>query len=100
VQPLGLQDDGDYLFEFQKMYLLPDYKGRGIGRYLVEHVFQFVREAAGGWPCRIELHVNRNNPAAGFHQRMGFSILRSGDFPIGQGYFMNDYIMGIRLTSA
>ena len=100
VQPLGLQDDGDYLFEFQKMYLLPDYKGRGIGRYLVEHVFQFVQEAAGGWPCRIELHVNRNNPAAGFHQRMGFSILRSGDFPIGPGYFMNDYILGLRLTSA
>lgn len=99
VQPLGLQDDGDYLFEFQKLYLLPAYQGRGFGRYLVAYVFQFVREAAGGWPCRLELHVNRNNPAAAFHRRMGFSILRSGDFPIGQGFFMNDYIMGIRLTA-
>ena len=46
VQPLGLQDDGAYLFEFQKMYLLPAYKGKGIGRHMVEHVFQFVRDAA------------------------------------------------------
>ena len=100
VQPHGLQADGDYLFEFQKMYILPECKGKGIGRCMVDHVFRFVREAACDWPCRIELHVNRNNPAVAFHRHMGFSILREGDFPIGQGYFMNDYIMGIRLTSA
>ena len=100
VQPLGLQEDGEYLFEFQKMYLLPAYKGQGFGRRMVGHVFQFVRDAACGWPCRIELHVNRDNPQVAFHKHMGFCILRSGDFPIGQGFYMNDYIMGIRLTSA
>ena len=97
VQPLGLQEDGAYLFEFQKMYLLPECKGKGYGRQLVDHVFRFVREAGGGWPCRIELHVNRYNPVVSFHKHMGFTILREGDFPIGHGYFMNDYIMGICL---
>ena len=94
VQPLGLQEDGAYLFEFQKLYVLPEHKGRGFGRCLADHVFQFVRDAACGWPCRIELHVNRSNPAVAFHRHMGFTILREGDFPIGHGYFMNDYIMG------
>ena len=97
IQPLGLQEDGAYLFEFQKMYLLPAYKGKGIGRHMVDQVFQFVRNAACGWPSRIELHVNRYNPIVNFHKHMGFSILREGDFPIGHGYFMNDYIMGIAL---
>lgn len=97
VQPLGLQEDGAYLFEFQKMYMLPECKGKGYGRKLVDHVFRFVRQAANGWPCRIELHVNRYNPVVDFHAHMGFSILRKGDFPIGHGYYMNDYIMGITL---
>lgn len=97
VQPLGLQEDGAYHFEFQKMYLLPAFKGQGIGRQMVDHVFSFVRDAAQGWPCHVELHVNRYNPVVSFHKHMGFSILREGDFPIGHGYFMNDYIMGIDL---
>ena len=97
VQPLGLQEDGAYHFEFQKMYLLPPFKGQGIGRQMVDHVFSFVRDAAQGWPCHVELHVNRYNPVVSFHRHMGFSILREGDFPIGHGYFMNDYIMGIDL---
>jgi len=97
VQSLGLQEDGAYHFEFQKMYLLPAFKGQGIGRQMVDHVFAFVRDAAQGWPCHVELHVNRYNPVVAFHQHMGFSILREGDFPIGHGYFMNDYIMGIDL---
>ena len=44
-------------------------------------------------PAFDELHVNRDNPQVAFHKHMGFSILRSGDFPIGQGFYMNDYIM-------
>lgn len=97
VQPLGLQDDGMHLFELQKVYVLPEYKGKGIGCRLVDTVFRFVRETADGTPSRIELHVNRYNPAVSFHRRMGFTILREGDFPIGHGYFMNDYIMGVTL---
>ena len=97
VQPLGQQEDGTCLFEFQKLYLLPVCKGKGIGRQLVDHVFAFIRETAAGRPAHVELHVNRYNPTLTFHKRMGFSVLREGDFPIGNGYYMNDYIMGINL---
>ena len=97
VQPRGLQDDGAYLFELQKIYILPDFKGQGFGRMLYGHICSFVRRAASGWPCRIELHVNRYNRAVDFYKHLGLVILREGDFPIGHGYFMNDYIMGTTL---
>ena len=28
---------------------------------------------------------------------MGMRRLREGDFPIGEGYYMNDYIMGLEI---
>ena len=97
VQPLGLQGDGAYLFELQKIYILPEMKGRGMGRLLYSFVVEFVKKAASGWPCRLELHVNRHNSAVGFYRRLGMDILREGDFPIGHGYYMNDFIMGATL---
>lgn len=42
----------------------------------------------------LELNVNRNNKALHFYEHMGMKKLREGDFPIGNGYYMNDYIMG------
>lgn len=56
-----------------------------------------VHAEAGDRPARIELNVNRNNPAIGFYNRLGFRILRQGDFDIGHGFYMNDYIMGMEL---
>ena len=95
VQPLGLQEDGSFLFELQKIYVLPDFHGRQIGRRMYDHICDFVRRAANGWPCRIELHLNP--PAVGVYRNLGMEILRECDFPIGHGYYMNDYIMGISL---
>lgn len=100
VQPRGLQEDGVFLFELQKIYVLPAFQGRGMGQRMYDHVCSFVRRAANGWPCRIELHVNRNNPAVGFYRKLGLDILREGDFPIGHGFFMNDYIMGAAIGAA
>ena len=41
----------------------------------------------------FELNVNRHNKALDFYKKMGMSIDRSGDFDIGGGFYMNDYIM-------
>ena len=46
-------------------------------------------------PCRMELNVNRHNPALGFYLHMGMKKVSEGDFDIGGGYYMNDYIMAI-----
>ena len=48
-------------------------------------------------PCRMELNVNRENPALGFYQHMGMKKVREEDTHIGNGFYMNDYIMGISI---
>ena len=98
VQPLGLQEDGTHLFEFQKLYINSAWRGKGYGKKLFDFVFHFVKEEAGGGPCRVEFHVNRyNTRAVEMYKHIGMTLIREGDFPIGHGYYMNDYLMGTTL---
>ena len=94
VQPQGTAEDGMPLWHLQKIYVLPDCQSGGVGKRLFLYALDYVRQTVGG-PCRVELNVNRNNKALGFYEHMGMRKLRQGDFPIGNGYYMNDYIMGI-----
>lgn len=89
VQPIG-----DDVFDLQKIYVLPDYQHHHIGGFLFDHAVKLIRELHPS-PCRMELHVNRYNKALGFYQHKGMRKLREGDYPIGNGYYMNDYIMGM-----
>ena len=97
VQPRGLEEDGTALFELQKIYVLPSFQKQRIGHMLFTHACTFARRHAEDRPCRIELHVNRSNAAVNFYRHLGMEILREGDFPIGNGYYMNDYVMGMAL---
>lgn len=81
-------------FHLHKIYIMPAHQGKGLGRILFNQVLDFARKAASGKPIAIELNMNRDNPALHFYQHMGLKILRSGDFHIGNGYYMNDYILG------
>ena len=94
VQPDGYNEEGRELFHLQKIYVLPSAQSSGIGCMLLNQALDHVKEVSSG-PASIELNVNRNNPAIGFYQHFGFKILRQGDFHIGNGYYMNDYIMGL-----
>ncbi len=100
VQPEGVTDDGRTLFHLQKIYVLPSEQGRGLGRMLFETALSYIRSLSGGRPAALELNVNRNNPSIGFYQHLGLKILRQGDFHIGNGYYMNDYIMGIDIDNS
>jgi ribosomal protein S18 acetylase RimI-like enzyme len=84
-----LQED---LFHLQKIYVLPDFQGTGAGKFLFEEILKYIRQIHPG-PFVLELNVNRNNKAVHFYTKMGMNVVRQGDFPIGNGYFMNDYIM-------
>ncbi|MBS6269332.1 MAG: GNAT family N-acetyltransferase [Tannerella sp.] len=94
---VSVERQGEALFHLQKIYVLPDFQGKHVGRYLVRLVFDYVKSLYSG-ECTVELNVNRNNKAKFFYERMGFSVARSGDFSIGNGYYMNDYIMAIELS--
>ncbi len=88
--------DGRSLYHLQKLYVLPGYQGRGIGGAMLDHVKSFLA-AACPEGCRVELNVNRNNPAVSFYEHSGMIRARQGDFPIGNGYYMNDYIYAVEL---
>lgn len=89
------QQDKD-LFHLQKLYVLPQFQGYHIGSFLFQQAIRYIKEIHPS-PCLMELNVNRYNKALHFYERMGMRKLREGDFDIGNGYYMNDYIMGIDL---
>jgi GNAT superfamily N-acetyltransferase len=95
VRKDSVDDDETEVWHLEKIYVMPSAQGTGLGYRLLETVKQHVRDNKGSVRARIELNVNRNNPAVGFYKKQGLTILRQGDFPIGNGFFMNDYIMGL-----
>ena len=100
--PLGYvsveKQSGD-LFHLQKLYVVPQLQKKGVGRILVEKAFEYAREHADSSRCIVELNMNRDNPALHFYEKMGMKIHDRGDFHIGNGYYMNDYILRIELES-
>lgn len=87
-------EDGRKLFHLQKIYVLPAYQGSGVGKVLFNHVPAYLKSICPE-PFRIELNVNRNNRAVEFYERMGMTRDRQGDFPIGDGFYMTDYIYAL-----
>ena len=73
---------------------LPRFQGTHCGSFLFKEAIKCIKEIHPE-PCLMELNVNRNNKALQFYEHMGMRKLREGDFPIGNGYYMNDYIMGL-----
>jgi len=77
--------------KLDKLYVLPQKHGRGVGRALIEHVRWHATRAG----CRaLTLNVNRGNTqAVRAYEACGFAIHTRGDFPIGGGFVMEDFIM-------
>lgn len=91
---ISIQRESEHLFHLQKIYVLPKFQGAHCGSYLFRQAIKYIKEVHPG-RCLMELNVNRFNKAINFYECMGMRKLREGDFPIGNGYYMNDYIMGI-----
>ena len=97
VQYDGTADDGIPLFHLHKIYVLPSDQGNGLGGQLFRTAVEYVRSQALVLPARIELNVNRNNPSIDFYRHIGMAIRSQGDFHIGNGFYMNDYIMSMEV---
>jgi len=65
--------------------ILPEYRGRGIGEVLMQHLFSLLREK--GY-TKTSLSVQKSNPAARFYKRLGYEIIEEK---------AEDYIMVKRL---
>lgn len=81
--------------KLQKIYVLPSEQKNGLGTKLLQ--FGLIRSKNKG-AKRIILQVNRANKAVQFYLKNNFSINSEEDFPIGNGYYMNDYVMGKTLV--
>jgi ribosomal protein S18 acetylase RimI-like enzyme len=77
--------------KLERLYVLPQHHGTGIGRALIEHI---VARARKGRYAAVVLNVNRRNTEAiAAYERCAFRIRERGDFPIGNGFVMEDYVM-------
>lgn len=93
---VSIQPEGEHLFHLQKIYVLPHFQGCQLGKILFEQAIRAIKEIHPE-PCEMHLNVNRNNKALQFYEHMGMKKVAEGDFPIGNGYYMNDYIMGLSI---
>lgn len=83
-------DSENRIYKLHKLYVLPEAHGKGIGKILINEVLSQVK-AFGG--TALQLNVNRANKAANFYKKGGFVIKETVDLDIGNGFFMNDYVM-------
>lgn len=83
-------------FNFQKIYSLPEMHGKGVGRFIIEQGIDYLKTHYP-LPFTIELYVNRYNSAVSFYQHLGLKIVGTRDYDIGNGFFMNDYIMELEV---
>lgn len=74
-----------------KFYLHPDLHGTGIAAKTMKKLFDdYFRNKSKP----VKLTVNRYNiRAINFYFKMGFIIEKVADFDIGNGFFMNDFVM-------
>ena len=78
------------LFKLHKIYVLGTRQGKGTGRFMINHIIEEIRKQGAS---TLQLQVNRHNKAKDFYELLGFTIIEEADFDIGNGYFMNDYVM-------
>lgn len=95
---LSIEKESETIFHLQKIYILPTAQRRGVGEFLIKKAEEHACLYKTAPICYIELNVNRNNPAVDFYQKMGFVIDREVNNDIGNGFYMNDYIMKKEIT--
>jgi len=69
---------------------------KGAGKKLIEYIILAIKKAGA---TALQLNVNRMNAAKIFYEKLGFTVLYEEDIAIGNGYFMNDYIMEKKIES-
>jgi len=85
----ALDNTSKYLLH--KLYILPNQQGKKTGTNLLDFIINEIKKT--GEKSVIQVNVNRHNNALNFYLKHGFSIILKEDIDIGEGYFMNDYVL-------
>ncbi len=92
-QPVGFASFsliGPLVYKLHKLYVLPSQQGKGTGRFIIDHLEKYIRSNGAK---ALHLNVNRQNSAKKFYEKLGFTVIGEADTDIGNGYFMNDFVM-------
>ena len=81
-------------YRLNKLYLQPELHKKGLGKAMIHFISEEVCSLGGKY---LELNVNRQNPSVDFYKKNGFKITSENILDIGNGYFMDDYIMTLEL---
>ncbi|MBC7946483.1 MAG: GNAT family N-acetyltransferase [Chitinophagaceae bacterium] len=95
--PVGFASFSDVekgVTKLHKLYVMASQQGKGTGRYVLDQVIDQMKKKGNNI---LRLNVNRHNPARNFYEKIGFTVVAKEDVDIGNGYFMNDYVMERRL---
>lgn len=86
----GVADKDDYLF-LSKLYLLKDFRGKGLGHKAFDKIVQIAKDLNH---TKIRLTVNKyNTNTIKAYEQWGFKTIDDVVTDIGEGYVMDDYIM-------
>lgn len=87
-------EEADGIWKLHKLYILQNQQGKGTGRFVIDYITKTIKLKNAK---ALQLQVNRTNNAKVFYEKLGFSIIKIADLNIGNGYFMNDYVMEKKL---
>lgn len=82
------------VYKLHKIYVLTSQQGKGTGKVIIDHI---VNDIVSKNASALRLNVNRHNNAKQFYEKLEFVIIEEEDIDIGNGYYMNDYIMEKKL---
>ena len=81
--------------KLNKLYLKDQFQGKGFGQFALSHVIEVSRLNKSQ---RLYLNVNKQNEKGiKAYEKMGFKLIDSGVFDIGNGYVMDDFIYSLIL---
>jgi diamine N-acetyltransferase len=81
-------------YRLHKLNIDPAYQGKGIGTLLIGFIINDITKQDA---VNLELNLNRHHAALEFYQKIGFKIIKEEDINIGNGFFLNDYVMNLSL---
>ena len=93
---VGKSQNDPSIFVLHKIYVLPKFQGKNIGKSLLNFAIEKTKTDGG---LALELNVNRYNKALHFYEKNGFEVILEEDIDIGNGFFMNDYRMQLGVRS-
>ena len=77
-------------WKLNKIYILRNQQGKGTGKHVINYIIDEIKKQNA---ASLFLQVNQYNNAKAFYERLGFNEVDFINLDIGNGFFMNDYIM-------